>query len=47
MNSTAMDAGAFGIGAVVMAFGLLQIAWYVGVATLLVLIWRKVRHLPS
>jgi hypothetical protein len=30
-----------------MAFGLLQLAWYVGVITMLVLIWRKVRHLPS
>ncbi len=42
-----VDAGALGIGAVVMALGLLQLAWYVGVITMLVLIWRKVRHLPS
>jgi hypothetical protein len=45
MNS--LEPGAFGIGLVVMAFGLLQLAWYVGVIAMLVLIWRKVRHLPS
>lgn len=29
------------------AFLVLQIAWYVGVTILLVMIWRKVKRLPE
>jgi hypothetical protein len=45
MNS--IDVGAAGIGLVVGAFALVQLAWHVAVLVLVYRIWRKVKHLPS
>ena len=38
--------GSGGIGVIIGAFSLLQVAWYVGVIVLLVKIWNKVKNLP-
>jgi hypothetical protein len=41
-----MDIGI--VGALPILFiGLLQFAWYVGVAVMLYKIWQKVKHLPG
>jgi hypothetical protein len=42
-----MDAIPFAFPVLVTALAAVQVAWYVGVAYLLLRIWQKVRHLPG